>query len=66
MIQPTRIILYLCYFSLGVFAWRHSWFSPAGYNPHLIKWSVMAILMLFVFLVYRVTFTFDARRARIK
>lgn len=57
MIQPTRIILYLCYFSLGVLAWRHAWFSPAGYNPHPVQWGAAAILMLFVFLAYRVTFT---------
>lgn len=57
VIQPVRIGLYLCYFLLGIYAWRQSWFSGKGYSPDLIKWSIPAILLLFFFLLYRVNFT---------
>ncbi len=58
MVQPVRLLLHLCYFGLGVYAWKHSWFTQGGYNPRLLTWSILAIIMLFVFLAYRVTFTF--------
>lgn len=57
MLQPVRFILHLCYFGLGVYAWKHSWFTPGGYNPRLLPWCMSALIMLFVFLAYRVTFT---------
>lgn len=56
MVQPVRFILLFCYFGLGVYAWKHSWFTPDGYNPSLIPWIAVAIGMLFVFLIYRVAF----------
>lgn len=56
-IQPVRFVLHLCYFWLGVYAWKHSWFTPGGYSPRLLPWGIAAIGMLFVFLGYRVTFT---------
>jgi glucans biosynthesis protein C len=60
MIQPVRIGLYACYFGLGVFAWKKAWFTPEGYKPRLIRWGTATIIMLFVFLAYRVTFTLGA------
>lgn len=57
MVQPVRLLLHLCYFGLGVYAWKHSWFTKDGYNPSLLPWGISAIIMLFVFLAYRVTFT---------
>jgi len=57
MIQPVRLLLHLCYFGLGVYAWKHSWFTHGGYNPRLLPWGITAVIMLFVFLAYRVTFT---------
>ncbi|GMA98869.1 acyltransferase family protein [Pelosinus sp. IPA-1] len=57
MVQPVRFILHLCYFGLGVYAWKHSWFTHQGYNPGLFTWGSSAIIMLFVFLAYRVLFT---------
>jgi glucan biosynthesis protein C len=60
MIQPVRIGLYLCYFVLGVYAWKNAWFSGDGYRPSLLKWGTAAIVMLFVFMGYRVTFTLTA------
>jgi len=60
MIQPVRIGLYLCYFGLGMYAWKHAWFTSEGYRPRLLTWGISAIIMLFVFLAYRVTFTLGA------
>jgi glucan biosynthesis protein C len=57
MIQPVRLLLHLCYFGLGVYAWKHSWFTHGGYSPRLLPWCISAVIMLFVFLAYRVTFT---------
>ncbi|WP_371363693.1 Glucans biosynthesis protein C [Sporomusa rhizae] len=57
MIQPVRLVLHLCYFGLGVYAWKHSWFTAGGYTPRLLTWGLAALIMLFVFLAYRVTFT---------
>ncbi|MGL5269996.1 MAG: acyltransferase family protein [Selenomonadaceae bacterium] len=56
-IQPVRLILHLCYFFLGVHAWKQGWFTDNGYMPRLLPWSVSAAIMLVVFLVYRVSFT---------
>jgi len=57
MIQPVRLLLHLFYFGLGVYAWKFSWFTQGGYSPRLLPWSISAIIMLFVFLAYRMTFT---------
>jgi glucans biosynthesis protein C len=57
MIQPVRFLLHLCYFGLGIYAWKHSWFTQSGYRPRLLPWGISAIIMLFIFLIYRVTFT---------
>lgn len=56
-IQPVRIVLYFCYFGLGIYAWKNAWFTSNGYNPRLLPWGLSAIIMLFIFLAYRVTFT---------
>lgn len=56
-IQPVRIGLCLCYFGLGVYAWKNCWFTREGYNPRLLPWGISAVVMLFVFLAYRVAFT---------
>jgi glucans biosynthesis protein C len=60
MIQPVRIGLYLCYFGLGVHAWKNAWFSGDGYRPRVFFWGFLSIIMLFVFLSYRVIFTIGA------
>lgn len=57
VIQPVRIGLYLCYFALGVHAWKMSWFTPTGYKPRLWPWAISAVVMMAVFLPYRVLFT---------
>ena len=56
-IQPTRILLYLCYFGLGIHAWRSLWFTEAGYNPLSKHCFFTSILMLVIFTAYRVVFS---------
>ena len=56
-IQPTRILLYLCYFGLGIHAWRNLWFTEAGYNPLSKHCFFTTILMLVIFTAYRVVFS---------
>lgn len=57
MIQPVRIGLYFCYFALGIYAWKKAWFTVGGYRPDLLRWGTAALVMLFVFMAYRVAFT---------
>jgi Acyltransferase family. len=57
MIQPVRIGLYLCYFGLGIHAWKNRWFTAGGYRPGLFSWGCAALVMQGVFLAYRVAFT---------
>ncbi|SHK04205.1 acyltransferase family protein [Propionispora hippei] len=56
-IQPTRIGLYLCYFGLGVHAWRNLWFTKAGYNPEFGRWFFAFVVMLAIFTAYRIVFS---------
>ncbi len=60
MIQPVRLGLYLCYFGLGVHAWKNAWFTGGGYRPGLVGWGTAAVVMLFAFMAYRVAFTLTA------
>ncbi len=50
MIQPTRVVLYILYFMLGIYAYRRQWFVPGGYCPRPLKWSVGAIVTGALFL----------------
>ena len=54
--QPERLGLYVCYFWLGIHAWKSSWLMHGGYSPRLFPWTTCASAMLFVFLFYRVLF----------
>lgn len=57
MIQPVRIGLFACYFALGAYAWKNSWFTDDGYFPRLVPWVTCALVMLVIFVIYRVSFT---------
>ncbi|SEP41797.1 Acyltransferase family protein [Propionispora vibrioides] len=56
-IQPTRIGFYLCYFGLGVHAWRNLWLTKDGYNPEFGRWFFASVVMLTIFIAYRITFS---------
>lgn len=55
-LQPSRFGAYIGYFVLGIYAWKNLWFTDGGYMPRLGRWLSAAIVLLIVFLVYRVTF----------
>ena len=57
MIQPVRIGLYACYFALGIYAWKNSWFTVDGYFPRLVPWVTCAVVMMVAFAIYRIVFT---------
>jgi len=42
--QPVRVPLYIGYFILGLYAERHSWFMPDGFNPELGPWAATCFL----------------------
>ncbi|HWR38090.1 MAG TPA: acyltransferase family protein, partial [Patescibacteria group bacterium] len=54
--QPSRLLLYLAYFLLGIHAWRNAWFTAAGYRPSLRQWSLITLLFAVIFLLYRLSF----------
>lgn len=45
-IPVTRFIPYLCYFFLGVFAYKQQWFTVSGFNP-AVKWWPWVCLVCF-------------------
>ncbi len=53
--QPTRLFIYVCYFFLGIYAWRNQWFTESGYMPSVTCWGSLALLMMLVFSYYRIT-----------
>lgn len=55
--QPTRFLLYVGYFTLGIHAWRNSWFTDEGYMPSLRCWCGNAMIMLAFFTMYRISFS---------
>jgi glucan biosynthesis protein C len=59
MIQPVRVGLYLCYFGLGVYAWKRAWFTANGWRPRLETWGSSAVVLLLLFLAYRLAFTLN-------
>ncbi len=55
--QPTRILIYIAYFVLGIYGWRKRWFTSEGFMPELRWWLPAAGLMLLCFVAYRLMFT---------
>ena len=51
-VPGTRFIPYMAYFFLGVFAYKQQWFTPSGYNPSQKRWVPMAVLSLFILLIF--------------
>jgi peptidoglycan/LPS O-acetylase OafA/YrhL len=49
-LPATRFIPYLCYFFLGVLAYRRQWFTPSGYNPRLRNWALMCLPSFILFI----------------
>ncbi|MEG6584753.1 acyltransferase family protein [Dendrosporobacter sp. 1207_IL3150] len=54
--QPTRLFINFSYFLLGIYAWRHRWFTDLGYSPHLGRWSIAFLITIIMFTYYRITY----------
>ena len=51
-VPATRFIPYMCYFFLGVFAYKQQWFTPSGYNPRLKRWVPMCVVSFVFFTTF--------------
>lgn len=43
--QPTRVVLLVCYFALGVYAQSHKWFAGAKSLGNLALWGVISVAL---------------------
>lgn len=60
MIQPTRFVLYILYFALGVYASRHQWFTSGGYCPSPRWWVPSAVVAGGLFIGCKIIFAKNA------
>jgi hypothetical protein len=51
-VPATRFIPYMCYFFLGIFAYKQQWFTPSGYNPKLKRWVPMCVVFFVLFAIF--------------
>lgn len=51
--QPLRAPLYIGYFILGLYAYRHGWFNGDGYRPALVPWALLWGASGLLYLAYR-------------
>jgi glucan biosynthesis protein C len=56
MFQPTRCVLYVFYFSLGIYAHRQQWFTAYGYIPKMKFWVPAAIVLGSIYPTYKIMF----------
>lgn len=50
-LPATKFIPFMCYFFLGVLAYRSRWFAPTGYSPRLRPWALMCFASFIFFIV---------------
>lgn len=53
--QPSRLLLYIGYFCLGVYADRKGWLRENGYRPSIHSWLPTALLTGFAYLALRLS-----------
>ncbi len=56
VIQPTRFSLYIFFFALGVHAYRRRWFTADGYNPRIVTWLPLSLVLGAAFMMYKLTY----------
>lgn len=56
MFQPTRCVLYIFYFALGVYAYHRRWFFAGGYMPEVKFWVPAAIVLGSCYTQFRILF----------
>lgn len=54
--QPERLPLHLLYFVLGIWAWKHGWFTQRGYSPRKRAWLPVFVISSFVYLFVKLNF----------
>ena len=50
--QPTRLLIYVIFFFLGVKAWRQHWFKTGGYIPKHSDWALPALVFSIAYPVW--------------
>jgi len=53
--QPLRLPVYIGYFSLGIYAQQHGWFTAEGYRPGLKTWPLACVLSGLLYLALRLS-----------
>ncbi len=48
--QPTRVVLLVCYFALGVYAQSHKWFAGAKSLGNLALWGAISVALVVAYL----------------
>lgn len=56
LLQPTRLVLYILYFVLGIYACRRQWFTTNGYSPKPLCWTIGAVLTGCLFMGGKIIF----------
>jgi len=56
VIQPTRFSLYIFVFALGVHAYRRRWFTAGGYNPQIVTWLPLSLVLGAAFMMHKLTY----------
>jgi glucans biosynthesis protein C len=51
-VPGARFIPFMCYFFLGVFAYKRRWFTPRGYSPRLRPWALLCAGSFIVFTTF--------------
>jgi len=51
-VPGAKFIPFMCYFFLGVLAYRRQWFTPFGYDPRLWPWALMCTGSFVVFTTF--------------
>ena len=51
-LPATKFIPFMCYFFLGVLAYKRQWFSPSGYVPRLRPWTLMCVGSFIFFIIF--------------
>ncbi len=54
-VQPARIVFYVGYFALGIYAERRGWFGAAGFRPDLGPWGWGCVLAGVAYLTVRMS-----------
>jgi glucans biosynthesis protein C len=50
-VPGARFIPFMCYFFLGVLAYRCQWFTPSGYKPRVRLWALMCLGFFVIFII---------------